>query len=120
MKKIKQFRYYGGSSDDSDIAIKKNSPSEINRNNLITGSIFQGYFPILQLGVQSLPGVKFYVNNSTEPIYIGSTGIYELDLNNGVEISSLSFDYESVDMVDNNEMSNAHIIVDIVYEAEED
>lgn len=110
MKKIKQFRYYG-------VDNLKNTPDAIDKNNLITGSIFSKYTPILQLGVQGLPGTSFYINNSPDPIIIGSTGIYELDLNNGVEISSLSFQYESVEEVSIN--PEAHIIVDVIYEEEE-
>jgi hypothetical protein len=36
--------------------------------------------PIVQLGIQSVPGTKFYLNGSNNPIIIGNTGIYELDL----------------------------------------
>jgi hypothetical protein len=52
--------------------------------------------PISQLSIQALPGTKFYLNNSYDPIVIGYTGIYEITINNLAEITSLKFDYESI------------------------
>ena len=72
-KQIMQFRYYAEGNS-------KNQPRTINKAKLSSGSVFSNYFPITQLGIQALPGTKFYLNNSTTPIIIGSTGIYELDL----------------------------------------
>ena len=65
-----------------------------------------------QIGIQSMPGVKFYLNNSTEPITIGSTGIYELDLEGYAEITNLAFDIKGLERIDNN--PNAYLIVDII------
>ncbi|MBO7535626.1 MAG: hypothetical protein J6T34_00605, partial [Bacilli bacterium] len=76
------------------------------------------YLPIVQLGVQCLPGTKFYLNNSSDPIIIGSTGIYEIDLIGETEISALSFDSGSISSVNNND--NASLIVDMIYEDGED
>jgi hypothetical protein len=62
-----------------------------------------------------LPGTKFYLNNSPHSITIGSTGIYELNMQNMGHIYSIRFDpttlawYEGVD-------STARILIDIVYE----
>jgi len=44
-----------------------------------------------------MPGTKFYLNKSTNPVMIGYTGIYELDLNGQIEISALNFDKASMD-----------------------
>ena len=89
-----------------------------------TGSLFDGtkggkkYVPILQLGIQSIPGTYFYLNGGLDPIIIGSTGIYELDLSGEIEISKLEFDYESLERI--NKMANGYLIVDIIYEDEEE
>ena len=105
---IKQFRFYS----DSDTA--KNQPTNIDSRGYYSGTLFENYFPILQLGIQSLPGTKFYLNNATEPIIIGKTGIYELDLEEETEISALQFEKQSIDAIDKN--VNSYLIVDIIYD----
>jgi len=113
-KKIMQFRYYGEEND-------KNQPSNITKNKLSMNgenNIFKDYYPIIQLGIQSIPGTKFYLNNSISPITIGSTGIYELDLNGIAPIMNLSFDAVSLAAIDKN--AGANLIVDIIYEAREE
>ena len=107
-KQVKQFRYYN-ETDKS-----RNYPNTIAHRNLVSGSIFTNYMPIIQLGIQSLPGTKFYLNNSTSPIIIGQTCIYELNLEGMSEITALSFDAKSVQAINNN--NNAYLIVDIIYE----
>jgi hypothetical protein len=85
--------------------------------NLVNGSIFGNYHNITQLGVQGLPGTKFYLNNPSNknnPIIIGSTGIYELDLQGLSEIVSIQFDRASIQAINDNR--NAYLIVDIIYE----
>ena len=110
-KQVKQFRFYQTNSD-------KNYPSnKINYRTLISGSLFQDYMPISQLGIQSLPGTKFYLNNSNDPIIIGHTGIYELDLEGLAEITALSFDSKSIEAINGN--NNSFLIIDIIYEREE-
>ena len=58
------------------------------------------------------------LNGGLDPIIIGSTGIYELDLSGEIEISKLEFDYESLERI--NKMANGYLIVDIIYEDEEE
>lgn len=71
--------------------------------------------PLIQLGIQTLPGTAFYLNgNATRPILIGNTGIYELNLNNLSQITSLAFDSSSMDLIDGQE--NGALIVDMMYE----
>lgn len=111
-KQIKQFRYY----EQGNTA--KNYPSNISLSNLASGSIFSKYMPVVQLGIQSLPGTKFYLNNSNDPIIIGNTGIYELDLNGLSEITAIEFDRQSINAIATN--TNAYLIVDILYEDGED
>lgn len=104
-KKIMQFRYYNEGS-------AKNQPKAINKAKLISGSIFSNYLPITQLGIQALPGTKFYLNNSTSPIIIGQTGIYELDLEGLSEITNISFEGMSIEAINTNQ--NAYLIVDVI------
>lgn len=109
-KQVKQFRFYQHNSN-------QNYPSDIQYRNLISGGIFSDYMPIIQLGIQSLPGTKFYLNGSNNPIIIGHTGIYELDLEGLSEITSLQFDSKSIEAINGN--ANSFLIVDIIYEEED-
>lgn len=115
-KVVRQYRYYGKSDS-------KNQPKEeISFETLVNeGSIFfseKGLAAITQLGIQALPGTKFYLNNAKKPIIIGATGIYELDLEGISEINSLSFDADSIKVIE--EVGNAYLIVDALYNVEED
>lgn len=103
--KIMQFRYYGEK-------VSNNQPSNISASNLASGHIFSGYLPITQLGIQTLPGTKFYLNNSIYPVVVGSTGIYELDLKGVTQITEIHFDKRSLNLI--NENNNAYLIVDII------
>lgn len=107
-KKITQFRYYSEGN-------AKNQPSNINKAKLQSGSIFIGYTPITQLGIQALPGTKFYLNDGLSPILIGSNGIYELDLEGLSEINKITFEGSSIESINKN--NNAYLIIDIIYGA---
>lgn len=107
-KQIQQIRYYG------DKNFEKNYPKGITYRTLASGSAFNNFIPAIQLGIQALPGTKFYLNNAINPIIIGYTGIYELDLNGLSEITSISFDGKSLQAISNND--NAYLIVDLIYE----
>ena len=107
-KRVMQFRFY---SDGNSM----NYPDRCTQSNLMNGNTFEGYTPIVQLGIQSLPGTRFYLNNSlVDPIIIGSTGIYELDVDGLTEITHLKFNADSLDTISDN--PNASLIVDIVYD----
>lgn len=108
-RKVYQVRYYG------DNETQKNQPKGLAGNRLRSGSVFSQYTPMKQIGIQSMPGVKFYLNNSVEPVEIGATGIYELNVENMTEITALSFDTTSINMI-NQIPSTGYIIVDILYE----
>ena len=115
-KQVKQFRFYEHNSD-------KNYPNgssgkvAISYRNLTSGSIFLDYMPIIQLGIQALPGTQFYLNGSQIPVIIGHTGIYELNLDGLSEITSLKFDPKSIEAINGN--ANSYLIVDIIYEEED-
>ncbi len=112
MKKIKQFRFFGVDSS-------KNEPANIDYNKLYTGEIFNDYTPIVKLGIQSLPGTTFYLNDKIKqnPIIIGYTGLYELDLEGIAEINALNFEISSLNNITNTE--GACLIIDVIYDKEE-
>ena len=114
-KYLMQFRYYGNQFENNNL-------SNIEYKQLISGSYFISYKPnatsIASLGIQTLPGVKFYLNNSqVDPIIVGPSGIYELGINENYEITGLQFDKKSLDLIDAN--SGAYLIIDVVYNVEE-
>ena len=118
--KVKQFRYYNDKSSEVSES-KRNQPTTLDgTTTLITsehyanGDVFGKYFPVTQLGIQALPGTKFYLNEAVDPVIIGATGIYELDLTNGIQISKITFDRKSMEIIKNND--NAFLIVDIIYD----
>ena len=113
-KKIMQYRFFEENGNQNQ---PNTSYEMITKNNLINGAIFSNRTPITQLGIQTLPGTKFYLNNSVDPVEVGITGIYELDLSAGATITALRFDKTSLETIINN--TTAFLIVDTVYETEE-
>lgn len=109
-KKIGQVRFY----KEKD---PRNQPRNITMTNLASGSIFSENYPILQLGIQTLPGVKFHLNYGVYPITVGATGIYDLNLDGITEITHLSFDPSSISMINNNPDSS--LIIDFIYNESE-
>lgn len=117
MKHIKQFRYYGpANANNSPISMEE----RISTNVLTSTQYFSQFTPITKIGIQTLPGTKFYLNDleCQNPIMVGYTGIYELDIEGVTEINSLSFDLESIMRINN--LADAYLIIDIVYEKGEE
>lgn len=114
--RVKQFRYYSDEATSS----QNNQPSMLSEDkpvtysNYVKGDVFGTYFPVTQLGIQALPGTKFYLNHALEPIIIGVTGIYDLELNEQTQITKIQFDEESMKNIRDN--NNAYLIVDIIYD----
>lgn len=108
-KKIQQIRYYPNGTNVY--------PSTLTVTSLKSGSAFQPYLPIVQLGIQTLPGVIFRLNGANNKVIVGSTGIYEIDVTDGAQITNLAFDQASLDMIDAS--GSGYLIVDILYEKEE-
>lgn len=114
MKQVYQYRYYGDNNS-------KNFPKGITYNTITSGTAFSGHLPIIQLGIQAMPGTKFSLNHSSDKVIIGTTGIYELDLTGQAEITSLMFDYESIAKINSSANSgNMYLLVDVVYDNKED
>lgn len=117
-QQIKQFRYYTEPEiiNDNNEMNSVNEPATLRMSDLQSSNarIFKNYFPVVQLGIQGLPGTKFYLNNSVNPIVLGITGTYELNLEGRSEISAIGFDRESLITIKEN--PNAFLIIDIVYD----
>lgn len=110
--RIAQFRYYGDNNP------KNYSPdSEVIENlktALYNGTAFNKFVPISKIGIQTYPGAKVVFNKNTYPVIIGSTGIFELDLDDSVNINDIRFTRETLNKI--NENSTYYLIVDIIYE----
>lgn len=105
-KQIYQYRYY-------PMSASRTQPETLTEVSLVNGSVFASRMPITQLGIQTLPGVQFYLNGSTNPITVGATGIYELDMNASAMITELRFSADSVQLIKNS--NTAYLIIDTVY-----
>ena len=81
--------------------------------NLISGAAFSNYLPVSQLGVQSIPGTKFFLNGNTNPVIIGFTGVFSIDLSSGGEINEIRFDEDSIKNINDN--VGAVLIVDMAH-----
>lgn len=109
-KYINQVRYYGDGN-------AKNSASNVTLTTLQSGSTFHNTLPIVQLGIQTLPGMKVYINNHTNPVIVGQTGIYELNVDGISYITDLRFDGSTLSVINKNQ-NNAYLIIDYLYEKE--
>ena len=121
-KKVTQLRFFGDTNSylntsDKDAIyhqIDDNQPNSLSSIDLSSGDAFLDYMPIVQLGIQALPGTKFNLNANLESIIIGTSGMYELDLSNTSAIlTSLRFDQDSLDAI--NATPDGYLIIDIVY-----
>ena len=114
---IKQFRYYldGDAKNQPNI---NDEALDISFTSLANGNVFKNnnVYPILALGIQTLPGTTFYLNGSIEPSVVGSTGIYELDVVNKAEIVNIIFDSTSLSAI--RDSDSGYLIVDVLYDSE--
>ena len=114
-KTVMQYRYYGNNNPH-------NQPSDIDQISMAIGTTFlsdqikSDYGLITMLGIQALPGTKFYLNQNIDPIIVGHTGIFELDLTGKSSIYKLAFSLDSLREV--NALENGHLIIDVVYDTE--
>lgn len=109
-KHIMQFRYYNDEQGNN------NQPEDLNSESLNKGTAFEKYLPFTQLGIQAFSGTRFFLNDNIEqPVIIGSTGIYELELEGISKINSLKFDSKSLKLIADN--PNAFLIIDVIYES---
>lgn len=126
IRRVTQLRFFGDSnsylnSADANVIyyhqMDSNQPSTLSANDLSSGDAFAEYPNIVQLGIQALPGTKFNLNANLEPIIIGTSGMYELDLtNSSAIIQTLTFERDSLEQINKN--PDGYLIVDIVYQEE--
>ena len=123
IKKVTQLRFFGDSNAylntaDQDAIyhqIDENQPNSLSSVDLSSGDAFLEYIPILQLGIQALPGTKFHLNANLDPVIIGASGMYELDLvNSSAVLTSLTCEKESLTKISKN--PDGYLIIDIVYQ----
>lgn len=94
-----------------------NFPTGITRQSLIDGTAFEDFYPIIQLGVQAVPGTRFFLNDSKYPVMIGPSGIWEIDTSAGTAIRQLIFDNGSL-ILNENAQSTHGVIIDLIYAGE--
>ena len=117
-KKVGQIRYYGESASKST----KNYPQmsglalALQSGTYFTSSPHRN-IQILQFGIQTMPGVQFFINGTQTPVIVGSTGIYELDVDGLASITTLSFSAISMEMISASDLG--YLIIDYVYEEED-
>ena len=109
MKKMTQFRFYGNGSG-------KNSPLNLTTTKLNNDNIFAECGSISQLGIQAPPGTIFTLNESSAPIMVGKTGIYELDLEAIGRIHSIRFIEEDLEEYFADKELHNRLLIDIVYD----
>lgn len=115
MKKITQFIFYGKHNREEEGFSCLPSSLDLWSTNLLSD-----YGPVSHLGIQGEPGVIFYLNYSDDPITLGVTGIYEIDLEGLGSISSLRFDMQKLSEKYDTSPSHSHrLLVDIIYEGVE-
>lgn len=119
---IQQYRFYGTGNinnnprDVEGSSLKERLAKEATDSSILIGGYNQA--PIKQLGIQSLPGTKFYINESDNPVILGKTGIFELNcMDMAYSITKLTFDIESLRRIDEND--NDFLIIDIIEENNE-
>ena len=110
-KTVGQLRYYGPNNSSNYPSGNAVTPIK-----LIYGQALHDAYPIIKLGIQTLPGTKIFINNSPYPIVIGTTGIYELDIDGLSYINQLTIDQASLDKI--NDISTAYLIIDYVSAAD--
>ena len=116
-KTIKQFRYY---NDNKSMNYPKDLTKSkicgiINIENPEGYSIFHNK-AIYQLGIQALPGTKFFVNGSTNPAIVGANGFFEIGEHTDFLVNDLVFDEVSIDLIASN--PSALLIIDTIEEVE--
>lgn len=117
---IKQFRYYKEGDSARNQPYTNGGSNDATFLNFCNGNVFKNanVYPIIQLGVQTLPGTRMYLNGSQDPIIVGSTGIYEIDVSNNAEIVNIYFDATS--MLAIRDSDEGYLIVDVLYDKYED
>lgn len=65
-----------------------------------TTNILDEDHKIYQLGVQATPGSTLYINNTNNPIVIGPSGIFQVELEDGSYISTVKVNSSNTFYID--------------------
>lgn len=115
-KIIKQYRYYSDGNPNNQPAqnlTKDKICGIISIDNPYRDLYFQDKI-IYQLGIQAIPGTKFYINGSTEPAIIGINGYFQINQNSDFIVNTLRFDEKSIKFIEKNPA--ALLIIDTIEE----
>ena len=105
VQNYKQIVFYNNNSSENSAGV--------NTTNLISGDAFKEYLPLFQLGVQTIPGTKLYLNGNVNPVIVGFTGLLAIDLSEGGSITEIKFDAASIANINDN--NSAILVVDMAY-----
>lgn len=117
MGKITQTQYRFFNTGNSMNVYPPNNTSNDWRVFCVPNAISPGV--IRQLGIQTLPGTKIYINGSTDGIIVGGTGILEIDCTQGNipgAITGIRIDPDSMEII--NSVPSAYLLVDLIYDDE--
>ena len=90
------------------------SSGKFEENKYIISSINRTY-PIYQLGIQSLPGLKIQINDNGTEVVVGQTGIFELNLLKATPI--YGFSLTNLEQMYENS-TTMYVLIDVVYEGD--
>ncbi len=112
-KRIAQFRYYGINSDQNYIPGAQLKAEEY-LDKFCDGNLFSAYINgvVVQMGIQGEPNTAFYLNDGDYPIYIGQTGIYEINLDGMGQITSIAFAKDTLASY----VDGKRLLLDVLYE----
>lgn len=105
-KTIKQYVYNNNSQEVEELLSGEDSVIRLLENKRI-----------LQIGIQALPGAKFYLNNTEYAIIVGHNGYFEINISSGIIISNVYIARSSLSLLQNNE--SAYILIDTIEEKED-
>ena len=91
-------RYYSNNNSN-------NYPGQLTLELLRNGTAFTNAYPIAALNIQSMPGVKFYINGSMVPFIIDNSKSCTIE---NYTINSILFDEESLNKIVTN---NSYLII---------
>lgn len=91
--RVAQFRYFGG---DSNIEGSLYDREGTWLSNILSNNSTE---VIKKIGIQTLPGTGVYINKNITPIVVNETGILEIDVKSGLQITSISFDKKSIEAI---------------------
>lgn len=109
-KTVGQLRYYGEKDP-------RNFPAGLGSVHLYNGNALKDYYPITQLGIQTVPGAKLTLNKDKIPVTVGVTGIYELNIDGLAQITDVSFASETLNLI-KDPSNNFYLIIDFISDKE--